>query len=55
MTTIGLMPTLTLLVFRFLRLLLSGHLAVEVPAGTAFTIYIDGDRKVVRSGGEPKL
>ena len=28
---------------------------VEVPAGTAFTIYIDGDRKVVRSGGDPKL
>jgi hypothetical protein len=26
---------------------------VEVPAGTEFTIYIDGDRKVaVRSGGE---
>ena len=28
---------------------------VEVPAGTAFTIYIDGDRKVVRSEGEQKL
>ena len=27
---------------------------VEVPAGTEFTIYIDGDRKV-RSGGEQKL
>ena len=25
---------------------------VEVPAGTAFTIYIDGDRKVVRSGDQ---
>jgi hypothetical protein len=25
---------------------------VEVPAGTGFTIYIDGDRKVVRSRGK---
>src|SRR5262249_28084763 len=28
---------------------------VEVPAGTEFTIYIDGDRKVVQRGGKRLL